>query len=185
MIPHRRHYFLFKKIKDRLNVTRFKQFVWLMFSLMFFFQQRLYSSDPNKHACMPYFILTNIQPCTLLFGPARLFIFLDIVRISVKYSGLFWIFFAKTRLSFGNFFLLGSVVISLCFLWIKLPVFTLHSFYILSETRMLRNHYFSFFLSDQSLLSSPRSVDSWRRLSIGFIPFIEFSHLGVNNSWLI
>ena len=43
----------------------------------------------------------------------------------------------------------------------------IYYFYILSETRMLRNHYISFFLSDQSLLSSPRSVDSWRRMLIG------------------
>ena len=44
-----------------------------------------------------------------------------------------------------------------------------HNFYILSETRMLRNHYFSVFLSDQNLLSSPNLVvDSWRRLTIVF-----------------
>ena len=36
-------------------------------------------------------------------------------------------------------------------------------FYILSETRMLRNHYFSFFFVRPKVV-----VDSWRRLSIGF-----------------
>ena len=42
------------------------------------------SSDPNKRACTPYLILTKRPPCTLLFGPARLF-FLDLLRIFVKY----------------------------------------------------------------------------------------------------
>ena len=48
------------------------------------------------------------------------------------------------------------------------------------------------FFVNQSLLSSPRSriVDSWRRFcyflsQLIFNRFIEFSHLGVNNSWLI
>ena len=79
------------------------------------------------------------------------------------------------------------------------------NFHILSETQMLRNHYFSFlhpewnsdvkeslflvFFVNQSLLSSPRS-DSWHRFwyflcQLIFNRFIEFSHLGVNNSWLI
>ena len=61
--------------------------------------------------------------------------------------------------------------------------------YILSETRMLRNHYFSFFLSTKvcyHLQDLPKLL-----LIVGvvcqsvFNPFIEFSHLGVNNSWLI
>ena len=45
----------------------------------------IYSSDPNKRACRPYLILTNLPHCTvhcmLLFGPARLFIFLDFCQI--------------------------------------------------------------------------------------------------------
>ena len=61
-------------------------------------------------------------------------------------------------------------------------------FYILSETRMLRNHYFSVFLSDQICYLLPILL-----LIVGvvfqlvFNRFIEFSHLGVNNthSWLI
>ena len=63
-------------------------------------------------------------------------------------------------------------------------------FYIVSESPMLRNHCFwGFFLSKTKICqSSPKSVESWRRLwhflgqSI-FNSFIEFSHIGVNNSW--
>ena len=40
------------------------------------------------------------------------------------------------------------------------------NFYILSETRMLRNHYFSFFLSDQNLTIFSQGC-CWRRLLIG------------------
>ena len=50
--------------------------------------QQIYSSDPNKRACTHYLILTKLPPYTLLFGPARLFVFLDFLRIFVKYSGL-------------------------------------------------------------------------------------------------
>ena len=35
-----------------------------------------YSSLPNKRTCTPYLILTKLPPCTLLFGPVRLYLFL-------------------------------------------------------------------------------------------------------------
>ena len=35
----------------------------------------IYSSLPNKRTCTPYLILIKLPPCTLLFGPVRLFIF--------------------------------------------------------------------------------------------------------------
>ena len=40
-----------------------------------FLELRHYSSLQNKRTCTPYSILTNLPPCTLLFGPVRLFIF--------------------------------------------------------------------------------------------------------------
>ena len=62
-------------------------------------------------------------------------------------------------------------------------------FYIVSETPMLRNHYFSGFFSKTKVWhSSPKVADCrmWQFLSQSvFNHFIEFSHLGVNNSWLI
>ena len=54
-----------------------------------------YSSLPNKRTCTPYLILTKFTPCTLLFGPVRLFIFGIFKEFFVKYSGLMWIFFGK------------------------------------------------------------------------------------------
>ena len=36
-----------------------------------------FSSLPNKRTCTPYFILTKLPPCTLLFGTASLSIFLN------------------------------------------------------------------------------------------------------------
>ena len=56
--------------------------------------------------------------------------------------------------------------------------------YILSETRMLRNHYFSFFLSTKvcyHLQDLPKLIVGVVCQSV-FNPFIEFSHLGVYNS---
>ena len=58
-------------------------------------------------------------------------------------------------------------------------------FYILSETRMLRNHYFSFFLSTKVCYLLQDLLIVGVVCQSVFNPFIEFSHLGVNNSWLI
>ena len=58
------------------------------FFLIWTFFLTTYSSVPNKLACSPYLILTKLSACTLLFGPARLFIFLDFFWIFVKYLGL-------------------------------------------------------------------------------------------------
>ena len=52
----------------------FPLFTFIASSAHFLFR---YSSDPNKRAYTPYLILTKLPPCTILFEPARLFIFLD------------------------------------------------------------------------------------------------------------
>ena len=58
------------------------------------------------------FILTKLPPCTLLFGPVRLFIFGILKDFFVKYSGLMWNFFGKNLVyylvTFVYFWLIGD-----------------------------------------------------------------------------
>ena len=76
-------------------------------------------------ACSRYLILTKLSPCTLLFGTARLLIFLG-------FEGFCQIFRPNPTKNRFIFWLLLFIwlmdQIKSLLLWINLPIFTLHSF---------------------------------------------------------